>query len=100
MRKVDNDKYNKIIGNELRIERERKRMSQEDVAKKVGLARGTISAYEVGTRPMNISTLKNICDICKFNYIRILYNSFKDEYPEMIKILAMDKDMEEIMKDE
>lgn len=77
MRRVDNKNYDKIIGEQLRIEREKHNLSQEDVAKKVGLARGTISAYEVGTRPMNITTLKTICDICNFDYAGILVNSMK-----------------------
>lgn len=77
MRTVDDKNYDKIVGEQLRLEREKHKLSQVDVAKRVGLARGTISAYEVGTRPMNITTLKTICDICKFDYKAILINSLK-----------------------
>lgn len=79
MRLIDNREYDRVLGGELRIEREAKRLSQTDVANRCGLARATISAYELGTRPMNISTLKSICDICGLSFTTILYNSLNAE---------------------
>lgn len=84
MRKIDDKNYDAILGNELRLEREAKKLSQDYVANKCGVSRATISAYELGTRPMNVSTLKCICDLCGLRFSVVLYNSLLKSYSQEI----------------
>ena len=69
-----------------------KRMSQEQVAEKMHVSRATISAYENGIRAMNFSTVKDMCDICGFNYVVVLYKILMEIDPNMVKELRIDED--------
>lgn len=47
----------------LQIARERKGMTQKDVAEKIGVAKSTYSLYESGNREPNVQIIKKIADI-------------------------------------
>ena len=47
----------------LKIARERKGLSQKDIAEKIGVAKSTYSLYESGNREPNVQTIKRIADI-------------------------------------
>lgn len=49
----------------LRIARERKGMTQKEVADAIGVAKSTYSLYESGNREPNVMTIKKIADILK-----------------------------------
>lgn len=53
------DKFNE----NLKIARERKGLSQKDIAESIGVARSTYSLYESGNREPNVQTIKKIADI-------------------------------------
>ena len=58
--------------NRIRIRRERLKMTQEDLAKKTGLSRATISALENGGKAdVKISTIKALAEAlkCKPSYL-------------------------------
>ena len=46
----------------LKIARERKKMSQKEVAEIIGVAKSTFSLYESGNREPNILTIQKIAD--------------------------------------
>ncbi len=47
----------------LKIARERKGLSQKDIAESIGVAKSTYSLYESGNREPNVQTIKKIADI-------------------------------------
>lgn len=47
----------------LQIARERKGMTQKEVAEKIGVAKSTYSLYESGNREPNVQTIKKIADL-------------------------------------
>lgn len=47
----------------LKIARERKGLSQKDVAEQIGVAKSTYSLYESGNREPNVQTIKKIADL-------------------------------------
>ena len=66
-------RYNQIIGGtglwesismeNLRAARERKNMTQKDVADNIGVAKSTYSLYESGNREPNVQTIKKLADL-------------------------------------
>lgn len=53
------DKFNE----NLKTARERKGLSQKDIAEIIGVAKSTYSLYESGNREPNVQTIKKIADI-------------------------------------
>lgn len=53
------DKFNE----NLKIARERKGLSQKDIAEGIGVAKSTYSLYESGNREPNVQTIKKIADM-------------------------------------
>ena len=47
----------------LKIARERKGLSQKDIAETIGVAKSTYSLYESGNREPNVQTIKKIADL-------------------------------------
>lgn len=47
----------------LKIARERKGLSQKDIADGIGVAKSTYSLYESGNREPNVQTIKKIADL-------------------------------------
>ena len=47
----------------LRAGRERKNMTQKDVADNIGVAKSTYSLYESGNREPNVQTIKKLADL-------------------------------------
>ena len=46
----------------LKLARERKGISQKDIAENIGVAKSTYSLYESGNREPNVQTIKKIAD--------------------------------------
>ncbi len=53
------DKFNE----NLKIAREREKITQKDMAERIGVAKSTYSLYESGSREPNVQTIKKIADI-------------------------------------
>ena len=47
----------------LKFARERKKISQKEMAERIGVAKSTYSLYESGNREPNVQTIKKIADI-------------------------------------
>ncbi len=61
MQRKDLTTLTKLIGKQLIAHREKKAMSQEAFAKKIGISRGYLSDLERGVREMSLETLQSIC---------------------------------------
>ena len=60
------------IGKKLKILRESKNLSLNDVGTKVGKARNTIHAYEKGKISISVNVLETICNALDYNYVDLL----------------------------
>jgi len=52
-----------FFGEKLKAVRKSKRLTQLELSKRLGVSKGTVSAYEQGLSYPSIETLVNICDI-------------------------------------
>lgn len=50
------------IGAKIKLLRKRRKMTQEEFAKKIGVSRGALSCYEIDQRAPSIKTLRKIAD--------------------------------------
>lgn len=71
------DKFNE----NLKIARERKGLSQKDIAEGIGVAKSTYSLYESGNREPNVQTIKKIADMLNVSADELLG---LDEEPQTI----------------
>ena len=56
----------KLVGNQIKKQRELKKLTQEELAEKVGLSRNYISFLERGTKAPRLETLINIANAYVF----------------------------------
>ncbi|MCR5705172.1 MAG: helix-turn-helix transcriptional regulator [Eubacterium sp.] len=63
----------------LKTARERKGLSQKEVAEKIGVAKSTYSLYESGNREPNVQTIKKISDVLSVSADTLL--GLDDEQP-------------------
>ena len=57
------DEFDKKLGESLRAERDSARLSQQDMADRLGLTKMTISHWENGNRSIKASSLKDYCAV-------------------------------------
>lgn len=57
------DEFDKKLGEILRAERDSARLSQQDMADRLGLTKMTISHWENGNRSIKASSLKDYCAV-------------------------------------
>lgn len=73
--KIENKKYIYVyIGEQIRKRREKLNLSQEDIAKKVGMARASMSNIEAAKQKLPLSTLSRIADVLGCSVKDILPN--------------------------
>ena len=58
------------MGN-LKEARKKKKMSLEELAKKIGVTEGAISRYETGDRNMSVETARKIADVLKVKWWKL-----------------------------
>ena len=71
------DKFNE----NLKTARERRGISQKDMAEQIGVAKSTYSLYESGNREPNVQTIKKIADVLNVSADELLG---LDEEPQTI----------------
>lgn len=76
------------IGNSIKINREKRGLSMQDLANLVGVSKQAIYNYERSLRKPKIQTLIKICDI-----LCIEFDSFKKEFYPEIKMLRIQQDI-------
>jgi len=59
-----------MVGN-LKEARKKKKMSLEELAKKIGVTEGAISRYETGDRNMSVETARKIADVLKVKWWKL-----------------------------
>lgn len=69
---------NEQIGSLMRAERKRARMTLDEVAKRMGKTKNTISYLELGKTKITVDDLKAFCNIVGCSWIEIL-NKVSDE---------------------
>ena len=60
--------YRILFGKWLEKSRNEKRMSQEEVANRIGVSRSVISYYESGKRSINLNEAIYLCESCGFDF--------------------------------
>jgi transcriptional regulator with XRE-family HTH domain len=61
MQRKDKTSLTKTIGKRLVLLRAKRKLTQEDFAKRVGISRGYLSDLERGVREMSLETLDHLC---------------------------------------
>lgn len=69
---MNRKKLNESIGDEIRFARLRKRMTQEQLSNKTGIARSTIARYESGQIEMSMPVFIELCSAIGVDYIEVL----------------------------
>ena len=62
-----NKKYYEIIGEEIKIARRKKHMTQQEVADKIGKERAAYAQYERGASAISMDTWGKICKVLDIN---------------------------------
>ena len=66
------DLLNKMAGNEIKKERDKQRLTLEQLSKKCGVSKQNIYYYEIGRNRIKIDKYIKICEALGLNYIEIL----------------------------
>ena len=67
-----NDDFDVRLGMLLREEREKKGITLQEIADKIGVTKTTVSRWELGTRSMYASSLKDYCKACGIDINEII----------------------------
>lgn len=59
----DNERFDADLGRALRAERERKGMTQPEIAAKLGVTKVAVHQWEAGKRSMYAQTLQEYCKV-------------------------------------
>lgn len=65
-------KINEAIGDEIRFARQKKKMTQQELADKTGISRVTISKYELGQIEMGMPVYIELCKAIGVDYAELL----------------------------
>ena len=68
------DDFDIRLGSILREEREKKGITLQQIADKIGVTKTTVSRWELGTRSMYASSLKDYCKACGIDINEIIRN--------------------------
>ena len=60
---MKDEEFYKNLGVVLRAEREKRNLSQQEIADKLGVSKMLVSNWESGQRRMYVATLKKYCEI-------------------------------------
>lgn len=75
---MNNNEYNKAIGNRIKCIRALLDMSSEDVASNLGVTRQTLRHYECGKTPLKSGVIYQLCKL--YNVSPSLIIGFTDTY--------------------
>ena len=60
---MKDEEFYKSLGSALRQEREKRNLSQQEIAEKLGVTKMAVSNWESGNRSMYAATLKEYCHV-------------------------------------
>lgn len=84
-----------FFGEKLKAVRKSKRLTQLDLSKRLGVSKGTVSAYEQGLSYPSVETLVNICGILDISSDYLL--GISDDLPFKMGGLT-DEQMESVLQ--
>ena len=73
------DEFDKKLGKILRAERDSARLSQQDMADRLGLTKMTISHWENGNRSIKASSLKDYCAVLGIT-VQYVFDLMEDDH--------------------
>lgn len=73
------DEFDKKLGEILRAERDSARLSQQDMADRLGLTKMTISHWENGNRSIKASSLKDYCAVLGIT-VQYVFDLMEDDH--------------------
>lgn len=74
----EKEKFNRIIGNAFISIRKSKGLTQEYVAKEIGITRASLSYYENGERTLDVFVFCKLCNFYELSADKILNFDFHD----------------------
>jgi repressor LexA len=83
----DSQKLNERVGKKIKLAREYKGYSQQQVANKLGLTQQTVSWYELGKRSARVELLNDLADICEVPFYFFLFDLDNDEVGKCLIVL-------------
>lgn len=60
---MKDESFDKDLGYALKVEREKQKMTQQEVADKLGVSKMAVSNWESGNRSMYASTFRDYCKV-------------------------------------
>lgn len=94
------NKKRNLLGEVLIRYRFENRLNQENMAKKIGIHFKAYSQYETGKRIPNMDLLKKLAEICKFDIVSILEDSYKKNIKSFCAHSLKDIEAEKIAFDD
>ena len=82
----------KLVGNQIKKQRELKKLTQEELAEKVGLSRNYISFLERGTKAPRLETLINIANALGVSANTLLLDVL--DYDDKLQSIHISKEIE------
>ncbi|MEX0595916.1 MAG: helix-turn-helix transcriptional regulator [Candidatus Paceibacterota bacterium] len=83
----------KFVGNKIRVERKRKRMSQKELGEKIGVKHNTISSYENATNAPEQDSLFKIARALDIKVDDLFPSNEEKSEDELERVLSMTKDL-------
>ena len=83
-----NDDFDVRLGMLLREEREKKGITLQEIADKIGVTKTTVSRWELGTRSMYASSLKDYCKACGIDINEYIMHVFRYTKPHIYAVFC------------
>lgn len=88
---TDKEEVRKIIGNNLRMYRQKEKMTQDEFAEKAGISTPFLANVERGIKGLGISTLRDICRSLDISADYLLFDDTTSGHIKNIEMLLRDK---------
>lgn len=96
--KLDKKQLNEYVGKRIKEERQKKKLKQNELAKKIGIQNSTLSQYENGKSEPNQEMLFKIAEALEINVSDLIPVNYRIEDNDLEKALKMARgfDLEDI----
>ena len=96
--KLDKNQLNEYVGKRIKEERQKKKLKQNELAKKIGIQNSTLSQYENGKSEPNQEMLFKIAEALGINVSDLIPVNYRIEDNDLEKALKMARgfDLEDI----
>lgn len=94
MSQLDKKQLNEYVGRRIKEERQKKKISQKDLAEKIGVRNSTLSQYEHGKSEPNHEVLFKIASTLDINVSDLIPNEMREGEDDLEKALKMARDFD------